>query len=108
MKKPQSGSRTGWIIQGRDLAGRQTPQNIGIIGLPVPIMALANECGRDGIQGSRTKTAGALVKVSGILMKDRLHDDAANDDAVDRIGILRPDPLPIAFHALAELVVTVT
>src|SRR6202167_253813 len=107
MKKPQSGSRTGWIIQGRDLPGRQTPQNIGIIWLPAPIVTLADECGSDGIQGSRTKAAGTLIKVAGILMKDRLHDDAANDDAVDCIGILRPETLPIALHALTDLVVTV-
>ena len=40
-------------------------------------------------------------------MKDRLHDDAANDDAVDAIGVLRPETLAIALHALTEFVVTV-
>ena len=107
MKEPQPGSRAGGIVQGRDLAGRQIAQNIGIVGLPVTVVALANESCGDGMERSRPDAAGTLVEVARVLVKDRLRQHMANDDAVNVVGILGSKTLRIAFHSLAELAVSV-
>src|SRR5579872_1492277 len=73
----------------------------------MPVVTFANECRRDGIKESRSDSPRALVKVARVLVKDHLHEHAANDDAIDLVGVLRPKTLSVALHPLAEFVVTV-
>ena len=51
------------------------------------VIALADECGSDGVERSGADAAGALIEVSGVLVKDRLHDDVANDGGTDAVGV---------------------
>ena len=83
MKKPESGSGAGGVVQGRDLTRRKTADDVGIIGLPAAVIALANEGGRDGIEESGAKAAGALIEITGVLVKYRLRHYMADQDAAD-------------------------
>ena len=100
--KPPNGPRGGWIIQRRKLVGRNTSQNVGIIELPIPVIALGDECGSYGVEPSRADTAGTLIEIAGILVKDRLHDHASDDHVTYPVGVLSPETLRIALRPLAE------
>ena len=100
--KPPHGPRGGRIIQRRKLVRRHTSQNVGIIELPIPVIALGYECGSYCVECSRADTAGTLIEVAGILVKDRLHDHASNDHATYPVGVLSPETLRVALRPLAE------
>src|ERR1700722_18300122 len=99
---PPHGPRAPRIIQCGNLSRSQTTQNVGIVGLPVPVITLADERGSDGVERSRADAAGTFIEVARVLMKDGLHDHMPKDDAADVVRILGPETLSVALHPLAK------
>lgn len=47
--KPPPLPRARRIVERGNFPGGQATKNVGIVGLPPPVIALADECGSDGI-----------------------------------------------------------
>src|SRR5262249_11387907 len=57
------------VLEIRDSCCRQVAQNIGVVRLPVPVVASADHHARDGIQRPRPDASRALVEVTRILVQ---------------------------------------
>src|SRR5664279_1659765 len=87
MKQPQPRPRRVGLVQPRYLARRRSPDHLGIIRLPAPVIALAHERRPDRVPHPRPEAPRALVKVPWVLVKDRLQDHMVNHHAAEVAGI---------------------
>src|SRR5690349_19894124 len=72
--KPSSISIFLRIIKVGKTTSSETAENGRIIGLPAPIVALADHCIPECVQHAGPTTARSLVKIPGILFQDRWED----------------------------------
>jgi len=73
----------------------------------VSIVALTYESGPDGVQQTRAESPRAFVEVTGILMKHGLRHHMTDQNLVDKIRVIGPEPLGIALRALPVLPVAI-
>ncbi len=59
------------IVKRRDSGGAEIPENIGIVGLPVTVVALANRYRRNGVQRADDDVSVSAVEVARVLVQQR-------------------------------------
>src|SRR6516162_6436725 len=106
MLEPQPGARCARTVQRRDPARTHAAQNIRISRLPVPVVAFGDKSRCDRIKRSRAKAASAFVEVTRVLLKNRLHQHVANENAVYPIRVVgskarRKTPYTLAIFRVA-------
>ena len=59
------------VVEAGDAAGREVSEDVGVVWLPVSVVAFADDDGRDGVEGTVDDAAFAFVEVARVLMKKR-------------------------------------
>jgi len=99
-KGPEDQSRATvllWIIGFGDGTRGQIPSQAGIVRLPAPVIALADERVAQCVDGARPVCARALVEVARVLMQDRGQNRPADHDIRQAIRIVGGWPIKALF-----------
>ena len=59
------------VVEAGDAAGREVSEDVRVVWLPVSVVALADDDGRDGVEGAIDDLPFAFVEVARVLMKKR-------------------------------------
>src|ERR1700735_2780328 len=77
----------GGIVDVRDPSGSEVAEDVGVVGLPFPVVAFADDDGGDGIQGARGDGTCAFVEVARVLMEDGGEDCATDKGTDDSVAV---------------------
>src|ERR1700677_1765024 len=90
-----------WVVDVRDSCRGEIAEDVGIVGLQMAVVALADDDACDGIEGARGNASRAFVEIARILMKDGGEDCAANEHAVEAVGVGGTETFCEALRTLA-------
>src|ERR1700722_5665871 len=75
------------VVDVRDPCGGEVPKHIGVVRLPMAVVAAADKYTCNGIEGSGANAPHTFVEITRILMEDRRKDSAADQHAGESIAV---------------------
>ena len=89
------------IVEGRDAGRAEIPENVGVVGLPVTVVALADRNRRDGVQRADDDVAVPPVEVARVLVQQRRQQGGAKQGRTEAVAVGGSVPLRITGKLLA-------
>src|SRR5271170_6828240 len=77
----------GGIVGVGEAGGGEVAEDVGVVGLPVAVVSLADDDGGYGVEGSGDGASSAFVEVAWVLVEERGKDGAAEHSAGEAVSV---------------------
>src|SRR5215470_19279840 len=89
----------GRVVQIRQSACREVSADVGVVRLPMAVIALCDEAAGESVEEPRAFAAGALIEIARILLQECGQDCATNISTGENVGVGSPVALRITLNA---------